>query len=247
MSDSPLPSALPDQPLTGGNSTAVTRRGDRVLRNAGPWTETVHNLLDHIRERGIDWAPEAHGIDGSREILDFLPGDVPNYPMPEYVWSTETLDTAAWLLRNLHDATVDFPRTGATWRQPVREPSEVICHNDFAPYNFVFEGGRITGVIDWDMASPGSRAWDLAYLAYRLVPLSSESGVPELDTDERLDRLLEQYGAEFDRDHLLAQVVLRLEDLAAWTLAHPELNADAAGHAELYLRDAASVRQRLPR
>ena len=248
MSDSPLPSALPDQPLPGGNSTPVTRRGETVLREAGPWTETVHNLLDHVRERGIDWVPEPRGIDDDgREVLSFLAGQVPNYPMPDHVWSAATLDTAAWMLRNFHDATLDFDRTGAVWQQPVHHPAEVICHNDFAPYNFVFDGDRMTGVIDWDMASPGQRSWDLAYLAYRLVPLTSEPGGPRAQADARLDRLLDQYGAEFDREHLLAQVVLRLEDLAAWTLAHPEHNADAAAHAELYLRDAGLIRQTLPR
>ncbi|TBN57665.1 aminoglycoside phosphotransferase family protein [Glaciihabitans arcticus] len=247
MSDFPLPSALPDTPLIGGNSTPVTRRGDTVLRGSGPWTPTIHRLLEHVRDRGIDWVPEPRGSEGEQEILGFLPGDVPNYPLPEHVWSEQTLDTSAWMLRNFHDATVDFDRTDAVWRQPSHEPAEVICHNDFAPYNFAFEGERMTGVIDWDMASPGARAWDLAYLAYRLVPLSSEPGGPRAEADARLDRLLEQYGAEFDREHLLAQVVLRLEDLAAWTLAHPEHNADAAAHAELYLRDAGLIRQTLPR
>ena len=241
MSDSPRPSALPESPLTGGNATPVSRRGDTVLREAGPWTETVQNLLDHVRQRGIDWVPEPLGIDGSREVLRFLPGEVPNYPMPEYVWSEQNLDHAAWMLRNYHDATLDFDRTDAVWRQPTREPAEVICHNDFAPYNFAFEGGRMTGVIDWDMASPGSRAWDLAYLAYRLVPLSSEPGGPRAEADTRLDRLLERYGAGFSREHLLATVVLRLEDLAAWTEGNAGRHPEAAAHAALYRADAALI------
>ena len=49
---------------------------------------------------------------------------------------------------------------------------EVICHNDFAPYNLMFEDGRLTGVIDLDLASPGPRVWDMAYTAYRFVPLT---------------------------------------------------------------------------
>ena len=55
----------------------------------------------------------------------------------------------------------------------MRAPVEVICHNDFATYNLVFDGENVVGVIDWDFASPGPRLWDIAYLAYRIVPLSS--------------------------------------------------------------------------
>ena len=55
----------------------------------------------------------------------------------------------------------------------------MICHNDYAPYNLVFRDGRLVGVIDFETAAPGPRAWDLAYLAYRLVPLAAP-GNPDL-------------------------------------------------------------------
>ena len=51
-------------------------------------------------------------------------------------------------------------------------PAEVVCHNDFAPYNVVFDDGGPVGVIDWETAAPGARVWDVAYAAYRWVPLS---------------------------------------------------------------------------
>ncbi|WP_405867085.1 phosphotransferase [Streptomyces sp. NBC_01515] len=41
-------------------------------------------------------------------------------------------------------------------------PVEVICHGDFAPYNCVFTGEGAVGLIDFDAARPGPRAWDLA-------------------------------------------------------------------------------------
>ena len=51
-------------------------------------------------------------------------------------------------------------------------PAEVVCHNDFAPYNVVFGDDGPVGVIDWETAAPGARVWDVAYAAYRFVPLS---------------------------------------------------------------------------
>ena len=32
--------------------------------------------------------------------------------------------------------------------------------------------GKLTGVIDLDLASPGPRVWDMAYTVYRFVPLT---------------------------------------------------------------------------
>jgi hypothetical protein len=183
---------MQDVPLSGGNTNAPVRRGDAVHRIAGAWTPTIHRLLEHVAARGIHWLPRPLGVDEQgREVLTFLPGTVPAYPMPPAVWTHALLLESAHLLRAFHDATADFPRDGAVWQQPDREPAEVICHNDFVPYNFVLEEGRIVGVIDVDMASPGPRARDLAHLAYRIVPLAAP-GNPDLPTsplDERRQRL----------------------------------------------------------
>lgn len=159
--------------LAGGNTNDVVRDGDTVHREAGPWTPSVHRLLNHLHSRGITWVPKVRGIDASgHEILSYLPGTVPQYPMPPWVWDEAVLDAAARRLREVHDATVDFDRTGCTWGLDAREPAEVICHNDVAPYNMVFDDKHsLVGLIDFDAAAPGPRMWDLAYLAYRLVPL----------------------------------------------------------------------------
>jgi aminoglycoside phosphotransferase (APT) family kinase protein len=209
------------------------RHGDAVLRPAGPWSESVHALLAHVRARGIGWVPEpraAHG-DG-RAAVSWVAGDVPAYPMPAYVWEPAVLDRAAAMLRALHDATEGFDRAGRTWAVPAHEPAEVICHNDFAPYNLAFRDGLPIGVIDFEAASPGPRGWDLAYLAYRLVPLAHPSNPdlpPQPGAAARLERLCAAYGAIEPRE-VLALVPARLRELAG--SAPP---ADA----ELYLADAA--------
>ncbi len=40
----------------------------------------------------------------------------------------------------------------------------------------VFHQGNLRGLIDFDTASPGPRVWDLAYLAYQLVPFTETAG-----------------------------------------------------------------------
>jgi Phosphotransferase enzyme family len=189
--------------LSGGNMTPVVRVGDTVRRAAGPWTPTVHELLRHVRAAGFDLGPEPLGIDEhGREILSFVPGEVAVYPLPDFVLADATLVRVARALRAYHDATVDLvDLPGAVWRWPAHAPAEVICHNDFAPYNMAFADGELTGVIDFDLASPGPRVWDMAYTAYRFVPLS-DPGNPDVAYPgegaqaRRLARFCAEYGAE---------------------------------------------------
>jgi Ser/Thr protein kinase RdoA (MazF antagonist) len=214
----------------------VSRRGDEVLRTAGPWTANVHRLLQLCADGGVAGIPRALGYtEDGRERLSYLHGTVPAYPMPDWLWAERVLDDAARLLRDLHDASGPLAGVSEGWRSPVRQPVEVVCHNDFAPYNLVFDDGRLVGVIDFDYCSPGSRIWDLAYLAYRLAPL--EAG-PFTDGERatRLQRLLDTYGLDADVEELLATVVLRLRDLAAFSdeasvrLANRELADHAVGY-----------------
>jgi len=58
--------------------TAVYRAGDIVIRDAGPWTPTVHALLRHLEEVGFHGAPRVvgSGFDAQgRETLSFVAGE----------------------------------------------------------------------------------------------------------------------------------------------------------------------------
>lgn len=224
-----------------------------MRRTAGPWTPTIHALLRRIRDRGVTGVPEPLGIDGlGRESLSFLPGEVANYPLPGWLWSEAILEDSARLLRRIHDAVSDFRLPDAIWQVDAHEPAEVICHNDFAPYNLVFSDGDLVGAIDFDTASPGPRVWDLAYLAYRLVPFVGDAGEfapPESSRLERLDALIDSYGMRFEPKEVLATMGARLEDLARFTDARAAEtgNDEFREHAVLYRRDAAEIRAlRLP-
>ncbi len=245
-----------EQRLPGG-MTDVVRRGDTVVRAAGPWTETIHALLRHLRSRGVTWVPEPVGRDADgREVLSFLPGEVPGYPLPAFAWEPEVLAASARLLRALHDASADFPLEGGTWQLPAHAPAEVVCHNDFAPHNLVFRGGLPVAVIDFDTSSPGPRAWDLAHLAYRLVPLTAP-GHPEVPPAARgawaarLDALCAAYARGSaaavpgcSPAGVLAMAAPRVEELAELTAARAaaEGSTQLAGHVALYRRDAAHLR-----
>lgn len=235
--------------LAGGNMGPVTRRGDEVQRVSGEWTPAVHRLLAHCRSRGFLGAPEPRGVqDDGREVLSYIRGDVPQDPMPDWVWTDTALASCAQLLREFHEVSATAPRNGP-WRSPHREPAEVVCHNDFAPYNLVFDRGRAVGVIDFDYASPGPRIWDLAYLAYRIVPFTGDqsAGLDDHQRRVRLARLLDAYGTSHSAQEVLSTMIVRLEELAIFSeakaveLEKPEL----ADHARGYRRDAAELGKQL--
>lgn len=203
----------------------------------------MHRLLRHLGSAGVRGIPQPLGFtEDGREVVTYIQGIVPSYPMPAWVWTHAALDSAASLLRQVHDATESCDLCGP-WRTPVHHPAEVLCHNDFAPYNLVFDGVQVVGVIDWDFASPGPRLWDLAYLAYRMVPLTTADwgdGFGPGERRSRLARLLHTYGTDAQPPEVINVLGQRLDalaqfsDLAALRLGKPELRDDAA----LYRHDA---------
>lgn len=169
--------------LEGGRTTpGVVRIGDTVRRPTGPHSPFVHRVLNHLAGKRFQAAPVFGGIDDQdREILSFIPGDVPR---ELGVFSDDQLTAAARLLRALHDATVDFASTMS---------DTVVCHGDASPCNHVFRNGLPVALIDFDAAHIGARRDDLGYAAWLWVDLGNTS----LDTREqgrRLGLFFDAYG-----------------------------------------------------
>ncbi|MFD1136632.1 aminoglycoside phosphotransferase family protein [Paenibacillus urinalis] len=165
-----------EEVLRGGNVNHIVRIGDTVRRPTGYWSSSVHELLRHLERQGFEGAPRFLGIDElGREILTFVTGDMNKPELESHTWwMDETLVDFAHLLRQFHDATQSFvPSPEAKWQLtgPDGAEHEVICHNDAAFYNLVFQYGKAAALIDFDMAGPGPRLWDIAYTLYTSVPL----------------------------------------------------------------------------
>jgi hypothetical protein len=164
--------------LSGGNVNAsVVRIGKTVRRQLTPASATIHQFLLHLTAIGFQGSPRFLGIDEqNREVTTFIAGET---GIPSALWQHDApVIAAARLLRHYHDATVGFVPTGdAAWAYvyPDATKHEVICHNDFAPYNFIYQGETPIAVIDFDLAGPGPRLRDVAYAAYWLTPLSFHS------------------------------------------------------------------------
>ena len=191
--------------LPGGNTGGAVRIDGTVRRTPGPWTPAVHALLRHLAAAGFDRAPRALGFDDQgREVLSHLPGDVVGdlRPWPAWVHSDDALRQVAQWLRDLHAAVATFvPPADAIWREGGGwRPGLIIGHNDAAPYNAAWEGGRLTGFFDWDFAAPVTPEQDLAFTAFAWVPLharhvvTAEGFTAFADRPRRLRLFLDVYG-----------------------------------------------------
>lgn len=208
--------------LAGGNTGGAVRVGDTVRRGVGPWTESVHDLLDHLERVGFGAAPRALGIDEEgREVLSFLAGNTvgDQRPWPAWVHSDDALSQVAHWLRDYHAAVEDFhPSPGGVWREGGQwRPGLIVGHNDAAPYNAVWDDqGRLGGFFDWDFAQPVSLEWDVAFTAFAWIPLHARHVVAAegfrafAERPRRLRLFLAEYGWRGDVETFLATVRARV-------------------------------------
>ena len=182
--------------LLGGNVGGAVRIGATVRRTTGPWTPSVHALLQRLRAAGVTEVPQVYGLDErGREVLEYLPGRVlePDLETP----SEDLLADAMRWLRRFHD-TVAHLSVAGPWRATVASPGgvDLLCHNDFAPYNVAVStsaaGERLVGVFDWDLAGPATRVEELAFAAWNWVPMWHP--LPAARAASRLQVMAAAYG-----------------------------------------------------
>ena len=197
---------MKEEPFIGGNLNDATRVGNTVRRRAGFWTPAVHALLRFLEGAGFE-APRPLGLDDQgREILEYVEGDVhPGWPdpIPDWVMDDDRLAEGARLLRRYHDLVESFePPVGARWRLVAPTAHEIICHNDWGPWNALFRQRHLALMLDWDMAGPGTRLWDVANSVYSWVPLFSDREVAIEEQARRVRLFCDAYGLS-DRTSLL--------------------------------------------
>lgn len=188
--------------LPGGltNAGRVTRVGHTVRRPRRPSSEATWALFDHLERAGFDGAPRFLGLDDrGREVLSFIPGEAAIEPVADWALTDEALVSVARLLRRYHDAAASFDPAGRTWADfvPPEFRGGLVSHNDPNLDNVIFCDGVAVGLIDFDLAGPGSAVWDVACAARLWAPLRDERDMPEPLRGralERLGRFVDAYG-----------------------------------------------------
>jgi hypothetical protein len=182
--------------MTGG-LTSWERRQDSIWRPARDVNPGLDQLLRHLREAGFWGAPQSLGLDRAGRLgVSWLTGESGSAEGD----ADARLISSARLIRAYHDAVQGFAAPDCL-EPMVGAPTEgdLVCHNDLSPTNTVYDKDQAVGLIDFDLAGPGSRGWDLAYAAWRFVPLYDQEffaacGVAMPDQARRLVLLLDAYG-----------------------------------------------------
>jgi aminoglycoside phosphotransferase (APT) family kinase protein len=197
-----------DEHLAGGiaNAGRVVHDGSHVLRPATEHSRSIHAFLRAVRATGFTGVPAPLGIDADgRERIEFVEGDVPHVPYPDWSRSEAALASVARLLRGLHDAARSFDPAGRTWNEGLADPAGgmLVVHNDIEPSNVVFRDGEAIAFIDFEFAAPGRGVYDLAQLARLWVPIDADvdrarQGWKPADLPARLRLVADAYG--LDRD-----------------------------------------------
>jgi len=205
--------------LQGGvaNAGAVVRQGDHVLRPSNQHSATIHGVLQALRSQGFDGASSPVGIDDDgRERLEFIDGDVPLPPYPEWVRTDEALVSIAVLIRRMHDASVGVDLATGTWSVEMADPlgGPVLCHNDVCLENVVFRDGVAVALLDFDFAAPGRRVFDVASFARMCVPIddhvnAARFGWPEQDLPRRLRLVADTFDLDTDDRRELVAIIGR--------------------------------------
>jgi len=190
-----------EEVLHGGtaNRGMVVRVGDTVRRPQRSTSPATHALLRHLADVGFEGAPRFLGVDEQqREVLSFLPGTPVVPPYPDWALTDEALVSVADLVRAYHRAASAFDPAPYRWPPSPPPPfvdggNAFVSHNDLNLDNVVFRDGHAVALIDFDLASPGSRLWDVACAARLWAPLRDPADRAHTRPLERLRLFLDAY------------------------------------------------------
>lgn len=206
MTNSP-PRNIEDGQSVSGSVNAVQRVGDTVIRPVGPWSKSVHQLLNHLESVDFLYLPRAIALEQNKEFLAYIEGDVAMRPWPSCLLAESGIVAVAQMLLRYHQSVASYvPAPNSLWRMSGVQWKEsmIVRHGDLGPWNMVWRSEQLVGLIDWDFAEPGYPIEDLAQIDWDCVPLyppqkSNQAGIAPSEQLPRLKLLCEAYGADIDR------------------------------------------------
>ena len=164
-------------------------------------------------------------------------------PYPRWALTDAALASVADLLRAYHRAVASFDPAGHDWppAAPRAFRNGLVSHNDPNLDNIVFRGGRAVGLIDFDLASPGSAVWDVACAVRLWAPLRPDRDITDARRGRALHRLrlfADAYGLAEENRTVLADAVLCNHD-RSYDVVRTGVRAGHAGFVDYWTASAA--------
>jgi tRNA A-37 threonylcarbamoyl transferase component Bud32 len=185
------------QTLKGGSLNDVSRSGDVIKRPRAPDSDSVVQVLQWLTELGFTTTPEVIEVAENNIYYKYIEGEPLLRPWRQIAKTEEWLVQVAQWLKSYHTAIQGFElKSGAKflWGPEKIELGMIVCHGDLGPWNFLEKDGKLTGVIDWDLAYYGSPLDDLTAIAIDSVPLRKpKEGSMEDASHEVLRKRLEVF------------------------------------------------------
>jgi hypothetical protein len=189
------------------------------------WSPAVHGLLRHLEAAGFP-SPRLVEVDGDEEVLSWIDGESGAGGWAKIV-DDAGLRRWALFLRRYHDAVTNYsPDPRSVWSSGPGgcNPGEVVCHGDFGPWNGVWVGDEIVGLLDFDHARPAPPLFDIAYALEYAAPFRDDNEctrwlgyVEPPDRGGRIEVFCDAYGIAVPND-----IVKRVADEQRTVLQHCE-------------------------
>jgi len=195
--------------------------GKAFLMNRVQGTHELSTLGDEERvavcEGLVDALADLHRIDTGQL-------DLPSFQRPEQPQDHALLELAPWcaMLDQFPQSEVALARAAISILRssaPRWDGRPVLCHGDLGPKNFMFAHGKVTALIDWELAHLGDPHDDLAWWIFRGHEWLGAAG----DLTAQLRRWSERTGLAIDPARLVwyrALVLLRFYILVRTAMLH---------------------------
>ena len=154
----------------------VSDDGRDLIATRLPGSDNFHAIADEGEKDGV--RRDFIGTLGRLHALDVATLDLGDLPPPAGERGHARSWVAVW--QRLFDQRVRRPvpllRFALQWLADHAPPDHnrtVVCHGDVGPGNFLHDGGRVTGLLDWELCHLGDPHDDLGMLALRAYQLNA--------------------------------------------------------------------------
>jgi aminoglycoside phosphotransferase (APT) family kinase protein len=208
-----------------------------------PWTPQGRSFLADagrgpIGEQFTDILAAIHAIDWREAGLDFL-----GVPGPGTAFAARRVDDMERLLERHADEPEPVLEDAIGWMRAhlPESPHTVLVHGDYRTGNLIYRDDRIVAVLDWEFATLGDPACDLAWVCARSNRMDSDLACYLLPLERVLDGYAERTGLRPDPGALhFWEVFHQVRNALIWVSAGRSYASGRTGDLR-FLRMAYSV------